>query len=408
QMYQALSGGVTTATILHGSSNPIGGQSATIKTRWGMDQPWQLLIEDAPRTVKFALGANARRKSFSGQGIRRFPGSREGVEALYVQAFTAAQQYKAAWEEYRRNPSSSPVPPRRDLRLEALVDIMEGRIKVIAHSYRSDEIVMLMNVAEQFGFKIDLFTHILEGYKVANELREHGAAASTFSDWWQYKLEAFDAIPYNAAIMHDKGVLTTLNSDIPWLQGTMVMELSKPVKYGGVPKEEALRMLTAYAAQQLHLEDRIGTIEVGKDADVVLLSGDPFDSYTRVEKTIVDGIVYYDRTRESELRGQPVRPWVASTLAAEASGTSPAPTGFRGRPQGDGMGEGEAVQREAARLSRAPIAPVPNRAVTAFVGATVHPVSGPAIPNGVVVVQDGQILAVGAAGNVQVPSGAQQ
>src|SRR5690606_10478904 len=209
-MYQALSGGVTTATILHGSSNPIGGQSATIKTRWGMDHPWQLLIEDAPRTVRFALGENVTRKSFTGQGIRRFPGSRQGVEALYVQAFTAAQEYKRAWEEYRRNPSASAVPPRRDLRLEALVDIMDGRIKVIAHSYRSDEIVMLMNVAERFGFRIDLFTHMLEGYKIANELKAHGAAASTFSDWWQYKLEAFDAIPYNAAITHERGVLTTL------------------------------------------------------------------------------------------------------------------------------------------------------------------------------------------------------
>ncbi len=408
-MYQALSGGVTTATILHGSSNPIGGQSATIKTRWGMDHPWQLLIEDAPRTVKFALGENVTRKSFTGQGIRRFPGSRQGVEALYVQAFTAAQEYKRAWEEYRRNPSASAVPPRRDLRLEALVDIMDGRIKVIAHSYRSDEIVMLMNVAERFGFRIDLFTHILEGYKIANELKAHGAAASTFSDWWQYKLEAFDAIPHNAAIMHDKGVLTTLNSDIPWLQGTMVMELSKPVKYGGVPKEEALRMLTAYAAQQLHLEDRIGTIEVGKEGDVVLLNGDPFDSYTRVEKTIVDGIVYYDRTREAELRGQPVRPWVASALSGQSSGTQPAaPGSARGRPQGDGMDEGESAPRQATATSRAPIAPDPNRAVTAFVGATVHPVSGPEIPNGVVVVQDGRILAVGAAGNVQVPGGAQQ
>src|SRR5690606_30079029 len=232
-----------------------------------------------------------------------------------------------------RNPSASPVPPRRDLRLDALVDIMDGRIKVIAHSYRSDEIVMLMNVAERFGFKIDLFTHILEGYKVADELAAHGAGASTFSDWWQYKLEAFVAIPYNAAIMHQQGVVTTLNSDIPWLQGTMVMELSKPVKYGGVSKEEALRMLTAYAAQQLHLEDRIGTIEVGKEADVVMLSGDPFDSYTRVERTIVDGIVYYDRTREAELRNEPVRPFVASMLAGESSGTSPAPGVSRGRPQ---------------------------------------------------------------------------
>lgn len=405
-IYQALSGGVTTATILHGSSNPIGGQSATIKMRWGMDHPWKLLVEDAPRTVKFALGENVTRKNGVRAGVQRFPGSREGVEALYVQAFTAAQEYKRAWEEYRRNPSAFPAPPRRDLRLEALVDIMDGRIKVIAHSYRSDEIVMLMNVAERFGFKIDLFTHVLEGYKVADELREHGAAASTFTDWWQYKLEAFDAIPYNAAILHQQGVLTSLNSDIPWLQGTMVMELSKPVKYGGVSKEEALRMLTAYAAKQLHLENRIGTLEVGKEGDVVLLSGDPFDSYTRVEKTIVDGIVYYDRTREAELRGQPVRPVVASMIAGGSSG---APSGSgRARPQGDGLTEAPARQAATPGAPRAPIAPRPDAPVTAFVGATVHPVSGPSIPDGVILVQDGKILAVGPRASVQVPANAQQ
>lgn len=408
-IYQALSGGVTTAAVLHGSSNPIGGQSATIKTRWGMDHPWQLLIEDAPRTVKFALGENVTRKNFSGgggpgaQAARRFPGSREGVEVLYTQAFTAARNYRQAWQDYRANPRSFRVPPRRDLRLDALVDIMEGRVKVIAHSYRSDEIVMLMDVAERFGFRIDLFTHILEGYKVANELREHGAAASTFSDWWQYKLEAFDAIPYNAAIMHEHGVLTTLNSDIPWLQGTMVMEMSKPVKYGGVSKEDALRMMTAYGAQQLHLEDRIGTLEVGKEADIVLLSGDPFDSYTRVEKTIIDGIVYYDRTDEAAKRGEPVRPFVASMIAGADS-----PAAISSGPQGNGNGmvDPTSVPRRPPVAPRAPIAPVPDEPVTAFVGATVHPVSGPAIANGVIVVQGNRILNVGSASSVQVPAGA--
>ncbi len=399
-IYRALSGGVTTAVILHGSANPIGGQSATIKTRWGMDHPWKLLVEDAPRTVKFALGENVTRKGRSGTGPVRFPASREGVEAIYREAFTAARAYKQAWDGYTRNPSSVTVPPRRDLRLDALVDIMEGRVKVIAHSYRSDEIVMLMTIAEEFGFRIDLFTHILEGYKVADELAAHGAAASTFSDWWQYKLEAFDAIPYNAAIMHSKGVLTTLNSDIPWLQGTMVMELSKPVKYGNVPKEEALRMLTAYAAKQLHMEDRIGTLEVGKEADVVLLSGDPFDSYTRVEKTIVDGVVYYDRMREATTRNEPIRTLAAySAIGAPGSAATSDATSTP-RPQGEAM--------LVSAPGRAVLTPSGAGVVTALVGATVHPVSSPAITDGVVLVQDGKILAVGPRAGVQIPSGAQQ
>ncbi|HEX6629451.1 MAG TPA: amidohydrolase family protein, partial [Gemmatimonadaceae bacterium] len=334
ELYQALSGGVTTTVILHGSANPIGGQSAIIKTRWGMDDPLKLLVQGAPRTVKFALGENVTRKNAGGRGgAQRYPGSREGVEALYVQAFTAAQAYRKAWQDYRANPGAFRVPPRRDLRLEALVDILEGRINVIAHSYRSDEILMILGIADRFGFKIDLLTHVLEGYKVADEIAAHGAGASTFSDWWQYKLEAFDAIPYNAAILQRHGVLTSLNSDSPWLQGTMVLELNKPVKYGGVSKEEALRMLTANAAKQIHLEDRIGTLAVGKDGDIVLLSGDPFDSYTRVEKTIVDGIVYYDRTNERATRQEPVR-----TLAALPLGSAPAPGDATGaRAQGDGM-----------------------------------------------------------------------
>lgn len=396
ELYQALSGGVTTTVILHGSANTIGGQSAIIKTRWGMDDPLKLMVEGAPRTVKFALGENVTRKNRGGgpgAGVQRYPGSREGVEALHVQAFTAAQAYRKAWQDYRKDPSAFRVPPRRDLRLEALVDILEGRINVIAHSYRSDEIVMLLGIADRFGFKIDMFTHVLEGYKVADELKAHGASVSTFSDWWQYKVEAYDAIPYNAAMLHAKGLLTSLNSDSPWLQATMVMEMSKPVKWGGVSKEEALRMLTAYGAQQIHLEDRIGTLEVGKDGDMVLLSGDPFDSYTRVEKTIVDGIVYYDRTNEKATRGEAFR-----TLASLPLGGAPAASGSTaGEPKGDGM-------QAAAVAPALPLAP--NATVTAFVGATVHPVSSAAIANGVVLVQDGKIMAVGPASSVQVPAGA--
>ncbi len=389
-IYRALSGGVTTAQILHGSSNPIGGQSAIIKTRWGMDNSTKLLVQGAPQTVKFALGENVTRKNFPGApgSPKRFPASRAGVEAVYVQAFTAAQEYKRAWEDYRAHRKNYRVPPRRDLRLEALVEIMEGRIRVHAHSYRSDEIVMLMNVAEQFGFKIDVFTHVLEGYKVADEMAAHGAGGSTFSDWWQYKLEAFDAIPYNAAIMQDHAVLTSINSDIPWLQSFMVYEFNKPVKYGGVSKENALRMLTINPARQLLIDDKVGSLEVGKQADLVLLSGDPFDSYSRVEKTIVDGIVYYDLQKEEETRHEQIRRLQTVKLVPDVTTTASDATALSGvftGGAGGGVAQGE---------------------VTALRGATVHTVSGPEIVNGTVLISNGRITAVGPASQIQLPAGA--
>jgi imidazolonepropionase-like amidohydrolase len=395
-IYQALSGGVTTAQILHGSSNPIGGQSAVIKTRWGLGDANQLLIAEAPRNVKFALGENVTQKNRS-TPTDRFPASRAGVEAVYDQAFTAAREYQAAWDAYRRNPRSVQTPPRRDLRLEALNDIMAGRIRVHAHSYRSDEILMLMRVAERYGFRIDAFTHVLEGYRVADEMRRHGAGGSTFSDWWMYKLEAFEATPYNAAIMHEKGVLTSLNSDIPWLQASLLYEMQKPVKYGGVSKQDAMKMLTLNGAKQLHIDHLVGSLEVGKNGDIVLLNGDPFNTFTRVEKTIVDGIVYYDRTDEEAKRGEPVR----------RIATAPAP-------------EPAAPQRPAAidlplvrDVPTVPVAhkltdPIDAAPVIAIVGATVHPVSRAPISNGVVVIRDGLIAAVGAAGEVQIPAGARR
>ncbi|MFW6201129.1 MAG: amidohydrolase family protein [Gemmatimonadota bacterium] len=384
-MYQALSGGVTTSLILHGSANPIGGESQVIKMRYGLDSSTQLLFDGAPRIIKFALGENVTQKNWSSPGEDRFPISRQGVEAFYVQAFTAAQEYREAWERYRDDPGAFRVPPRRDLRLETLVDIMEGEVRVHAHSYRSDEIVMLMRIAERFGFRIDAFTHVLEGYKVADELAEHGAGASTFSDWWMYKLEAYDAIPYNAAIMHGHGVLTSLNSDIPWLQSFMVYEMNKPVKYGDISREDALRMLTLYPAMQLRVDDRVGSIEVGKDGDIVLLNGDPFDAYTRVEKTIVDGIVYYDLERDAELRGYPVRemPDVPETMPVRTAAADA------------GGGEFAFAGDEAD-----------GAAVTALVGATVHPVAGPSIPDGVVVMQGERIAAIGRSGQVDIPAGA--
>ena len=392
-IYRALSGGVTTAQILHGSSNPIGGQSAIIKTRWGMADTRQLLVQGAPQTVKFALGENVTRKNSTGSGPRRFPASREGVEATYVAAFEAAQAYRQAWDDYRANPAAHRIPPRRDLRLEALVDIMEGRIRVHAHSYRSDEIVMLIRVAERFGFKIDVFTHVLEGYKVADEMAAHGAGGSTFSDWWQYKLEAYDAIPYNATIMREHGVVTSLNSDIPWLQSFLREEMSKPVKYGAVSPEDALRMLTLYPAMQLRIDRKVGSLEVGKDGDLVVLSGHPFNSFTRVEKTVVDGIVYYDRAREAETRGEPVRDLPAFAPALAAGSGADAPEAF-GR------------QEPLPESARADTPPLVRDPMFALVGATVHPVSGPVIQDGVVLVRDGVIAAVGSAAEVAIPSGA--
>jgi imidazolonepropionase-like amidohydrolase len=395
-IYQALSGGVTVAQVLHGSANPIGGQSAIIKTRWGLHDARQLLVEGAPRTVKFALGENVTQKN-RGAPTQRFPASRAGVEAVYDQAFTAAQEYRQAWADHRRSPRGAAVPPRRDLRLEALVDIMEGRIRVHAHSYRSDEILMLMRVAERYGFRIDAFTHVLEGYRVADEMARHGAAASTFSDWWMYKLEAFDATPWNAAMMHNRGVLTSLNSDIPWLQSSMLYEMQKPVKYGGVSKQDALLMLTLNPAKQLRIDHLVGSLEVGKQADIVLLNGDPFNTFTRVEKTIVDGIVYYDRTDERTTRGEPVRRIAAAPQPEPAAATRPGPVAA---PLVTSVPSVAAAHKLTDPVDRSP--------VVAITGATVHPVSRGPIPNGVVLMRDGVIAAVGTAAEVQVPAGARR
>jgi imidazolonepropionase-like amidohydrolase len=392
-IYRALSGGITTARIMHGSSNPVGGQSAVIKTRWGMENTHDLLIPGAPRFVKFALGENVTRKGSGFNNDARFPHSRQGVEAIYREAFTAAREYRDAWRAYESNERAFAVPPRRDLRMEALVDIMEGKIRVHAHSYRSDEILMLMRVAEEFDFRIDVFTHVLEGFKVAAEMAEHGAAGSTFSDWWQYKREAFDATPYNAALMQEAGVLTGINTDIPWLQSFMIAEIAKPVKYGGVSMEDALRMFTLNPARMMHIDDMVGSLEVGKQGDVVLLSGSPFDSFTRVEKTIVDGIVYYDLSAEEETRGE--------RIITEEDLISPATS--------DPAAAGEGGQAGPASPGGATSAAATvQEAVTALVGGTVHPVSGPPIPNGVVVMSGGTIQAVGSRGSVTIPAGARE
>ena len=297
-LYRQLAGGVTTVNVLHGSANVIGGQAAILKLRRGEDVDG-LYFEGAPRIVKFALGENPRRANSNIQPgqERRYPATRMGVEHTLRHWFTQAVEYKQAWQDYEKRAKSdrNAVPPRRDLRLDALVDIMEGDILVHAHSYREDEIVMLMRVAEDYGFRIKTFQHVLEGYKVADEIARHGAGASTFADNWAYKMEAWDAIPHNATLMMKRGVNVSINSDSDERARRLYQEAAKAIKYGGATEEEALRMITINPAWQLGIDKRVGSIEVGKDADLAVFSAHPFAPQARVEKTIIEGRIYFDR-----------------------------------------------------------------------------------------------------------------
>jgi imidazolonepropionase-like amidohydrolase len=315
-IYRNLAGGVTAANVLHGSCNAIGGQNAVIKLRRGKP-PAELVFAAAPRGIKFALGENPKRSNFSVPGQRRYPGTRMGVEVVIRRAFQDALAYRREWQEYESRAKAArgerEVPPRRDLRLETLVDVLEGRVLVHAHCYRADEILMLIQVAEEFGFKIKSFQHVLEGYKVATEIARHGAGASTFSDWWAYKMEAWDAIPYNAAIMAAHGVVVSLNSDSAELARRLYWEAAKAVKYGGVSEDEALKMVTLNPAVQLGIEKHVGSIEPGKDADLAIFSAHPFSPDARVEMTIIEGVAYFDRQRDLA-----ARPPAATAAAGDA------------------------------------------------------------------------------------------
>jgi imidazolonepropionase-like amidohydrolase len=308
-IYRQLAGGVTTLNVLHGSCNAIGGQNAVIKLRWGKS-PSELVFKDAPRGIKFALGENPKRSNFRVPGPDRYPGSRMGVEVVLRDAFKEAQAYQRDWEDYDRKVKAAgkgdkPVAPRKDLRLETLRDILAGRILVHAHCYRSDEIVMLLRVADEFGFKIRTFQHGLEAYKVASEIARHGAGVGTFIDWWGFKLEAYDATPYNPAILAAHGVKVSLNSDSNELARRLYWDAAKAVKYGGVSEAEALRMITGNAAWQLGVEKYVGSLEVGKDADVAIFSAHPFAPDARCEMTLVDGVVYFDRAKDLAARPKP-------------------------------------------------------------------------------------------------------
>ena len=301
-IYRALAGGVTAVQVLHGSANPVGGQSALIKLRWGL-APDDLKIKNADGYIKFALGENVKRSR--NPSSTRFPQTRMGVEQVYLDGFTQALAYDKEWSVYDGLPKKSKIntpQPRRNLVDEAMLEIINKERFITCHSYVQSEINMLMKVAEQFNFNINTFTHILEGYKVADKMKAHGAGASTFSDWWNYKWEVRYAIPYNAAIMYNEGVVTAINSDDSNSGRRLNQEAAKSVKYGGLSEENVWKMVTLNPAKLLHLDDRMGSVKVGKDADMVLWTDHPLSVYAQVEKTIVDGIIYFDIEKDKASR----------------------------------------------------------------------------------------------------------
>src|SRR5439155_1360656 len=273
-LYRELAGGVTTLNLLHGSANSIGGQTTTVKIKYGRPIE-EFIFPGAPPGIKFALGENPKRSSFTPQPgqQRRYPATRMGVEETIRDAFVRARDYKKSWDEYNaaiKRGEKNLVPPRRDLQLEPLVEVLEGKRYVHSHCYRADEILMLINIANEFGFKVRTFQHVLEGYKVAKEIAEHGAGASTFADFWGYKIEAYDAIAYNTAIMVRHGVNTSVNSDSNERARRLNIEAAKAMRYGDLTEEEALKLITINPAWQLGIQDRVGSIEVGKDADLAI------------------------------------------------------------------------------------------------------------------------------------------
>ena len=349
-LYRELAGGVTTLNLLHGSANPIGGLNTVVKIKFGRPAA-DFLFPGAMPGIKFALGENVKQSSNPNQpGVtRRYPNTRMGVEETIRDAFTRARNYKAGWDEYRAAVAKGEknlIPPRRDLQLEPLVEILEGKRYVHAHCYRTDEILMLINLADEFGFKIRTFQHVLEGYKVAKEIARHGAGASIFADSWAYKIEAYDAIPYTAAILTRAGVVVSMNSDSDERARRLNIEAAKAMHYGDLTEEQALKLVTINPAIQLGIQDRVGSIEVGKDADVVIWNAHPFSVYARVDTTFIDGEVFFDRqldiSRRAELAKERATLEAADPNKPPAQGQSPqAP---RRRPRGhadDDLEQGE-------------------------------------------------------------------
>lgn len=303
-VYRQLASGITAANVLHGSANAIGGQNQVIKLRWGAG-PESFKLETAPQGIKFALGENPRgannNRSFDDPRPLRYPQTRMGVDQLIRNAFAAAKDYRAAQAKFTADPKSN-LPVRKDLELEAIAEILEGKRWIHCHSYRQDEILALLRTCDEFGVKIGSLQHILEGYKVADAIAKHGATASSFSDWWAYKAEVYDAIPHNGALLFGRGVIVSFNSDDAEMARRLNTEAAKATKYGNVPPLEALKFVTLNPAKQLRIDDRVGSIEVGKDADLAVWSAPPMSMYAICEQTWVDGRKYFDREEDAKLR----------------------------------------------------------------------------------------------------------
>ena len=370
EIYRGLSNGVTTSLLLHGSANPIGGQSVVVKMKWKRPVE-ELFVPDAPRMIKFALGENVKQSNFGGGG-GRFPNTRMGVEAVYRRGFEAAKLYTLAWAGYEKQRDINPdaVPPRRDLRLETLADILNGKIWVQCHSYRADEMLMMTRLSQEFHFKLAALQHGLEGYKVAPEIAKAGVGVSTFADAWAYKQEAFDAIPYNAALCLRAGIVTSVNSDNSSGTYRLNLEAANCIKYGDLTENEALRLVTINPAIQLGVDRRTGSLEIGKDADICLWDGNPLSVYSKCVLTMVEGEVYYQRRDTFGVDKQALH---TSVLPVH-------PGDFTNQP-----------------------APPVGRRAYAIVGGTVHPIHGPDIVGGTVVIADGRIVSVGK--NVSMPNG---
>ncbi len=299
-IYRNLAGGTTTAQLLHGSANPIGGQAQVVKLRWGHGSE-QMKFDAAPPTIKFALGENVKQSNWGDEYKSRYPQTRMGVETLMRDRFLAARDYQQAWQRWNDGDRDG-LPPRRDLQLETLAEILDSERFIHCHSYVQSEVLMLMRLAEDLGFRIQTFTHILEGYKVAPEMAAHGAGASTFSDWWAYKFEVYDAIPQNTCLMADAGVVTSINSDSSDLSRRLNSEAGKSVMHCGMAQEEAIKLATLNPAIQLKIDHRVGSLTPGKDADFVIWDGNPLSIHSRAEQTWVDGTLYFSRQRDAELR----------------------------------------------------------------------------------------------------------
>ncbi|MFO1096395.1 MAG: amidohydrolase family protein [Planctomycetaceae bacterium] len=374
--YRALAAGVTTARLLHGSSNTIGGQDAVVKLRYG-EPAAAHIVQDAPQGVKFALGENPKRH------FNRFPATRMGVEATIKRSFYEALAYRREWQKYEAAKKAAAdgvtaLPePRRDLRLEALVDILEGRSFIHCHCYRADEILMLLRIADELGIKVRSLQHVLEGYKVAPEIAAHGASCSTFSDWWEFKIEALDATPFNATLLWKAGINTVIKSDDAELMRHLPVEAAKSLRYGNMPEHAALAMVTLNSARELGLDQRIGSIEVGKDGDVAVFNGHPFNAFSRCELTVIDGRVRFQRDRQ---------PTAMSAGSRECS-KGPHPL----------MLAPAEVRERKLDLS------ISDHGLYALRGATIHPVDAPDLV-GTVLIENGRIAAVGA--DVAVPESA--